>query len=114
NYQVFEQQMLEVLREVCKEYTNTKKLEEIAKQTKTKQCKEVNIKKQIESFKQAINNETRKLEVMYDDRLAGIITLDEYMKNANRIKEIVKGYEQNIKEIEQELSRESDKTKNDN
>ena len=28
--------------------------------------------------------------------------------------EIVKGYEQNIKEIEQELSRESDKTKNDN
>lgn len=24
NYQVFEEQMLEVLREVCKEYTNTK------------------------------------------------------------------------------------------
>ena len=114
NYQVFEQQMLEVLREVCKEYTNTKKLEEIAEQTKTKQCKEVKIKQQIESFKQAINNETRKLEVMYDDRLAGIITLDEYMKNANRIKEIVKGYEQNIKELEKELSGESDKTKNDN
>ena len=73
-----------------------------------------NIKKQIESFKQAINNQTRKLEVMYDDRLAGIITLDEYMKNANRIKELVKGYEQNIKDLEQEISCESDKTKNDN
>lgn len=36
--------MLEVLREVCKEYTNTKKLEEIAKQTKTKQSKEIDIK----------------------------------------------------------------------
>lgn len=105
--------MLEVLREVCKEYTNTKKLEEIAKQTKTKQCKEFDIKKQIESFKQAIDNETRKLEVMYDDRLAGIITLEEYMKNANRIKELVRGYEQNIKELEQELSGESDKTKSE-
>lgn len=41
------------------------------------------------------------------------ITLDEYMKNANRIKEIVKGYEQNIKELEQELSGENDKTKNE-
>ena len=51
---------------------------------------------------------------MYDDRLAGIITLKEYMKNANRIKELVRGYEQNIKELEQELSGESDKTKNDN
>lgn len=48
---------------------------------------------------------------MYDDRLAGIITLKEYMKNANRIKELVRGYEQNIKELEQELSGESDKTK---
>ena len=90
-----------------------KKLEEIAKTTKTKQRKEFDIKKQIESFKQSIDNETRKLEVMYDDRLAGIITLDEYMKNANRIKEAVKGYEQNIKELEQEISCESDKTKSE-
>ena len=50
---------------------------------------------------------------MYDDRLAGIITLDEYMKNANRIKEAVKGYEQNIKELGQELSGENKKNKNE-
>ena len=105
--------MLEVLREVCKEYTNTKKLEEIAKQTKSKQTQEFDIKKQIDSFKETIEKETRKLEVMYDDRLLGAITLDEYMKNANRIKEIVKGYEQNIRELEQELSGESYKTKNE-
>ena len=46
---------------------------------------------------------------MYEDRLAGIISLEEYMKNAERIKEIVKGYEQGIKEFEQELSGESNK-----
>ena len=118
NYQVFEEQMIEVLREVCKEYKNKKKLEEIAKQTKSKQTREFDIKKQIDSFKQNIEKETRKLEVMYEDRLAGIISLEEYMKNANRIKEIVKGYEQGIKEFEQELSGKSNtenkKTRLDN
>ncbi len=111
NYQVFEEQMLEVLKEVCKEYTNKKKLEEIAKQTKTRQAKEFDINKQIELFRQTIEKETRKLEVMYDDRLAGIISLDEYMKNAKRIKEIVKGYEENIKELEKELAGENTKNK---
>lgn len=104
NYQVFEEQMIEVLREVCKEYKNKKKLEEIAKQAKSKQTQEFDIKKQIDFFKQNIEKETRKLEVMYEDRLAGIISLEEYMKNAERIKEIVKSYEQSIKEFEQELS----------
>lgn len=111
NYQVFEEQMLEVLKEVCKEYSNKKKLEEIAKQTKTRQAKEFDINKQIELFRQTIEKETRKLEVMYDDRLAGIISLDEYMKNAKRIKEIVKGYEENIKELEKELAGENTKNK---
>ena len=114
NYQVFEEQMIEVLREVCKEYKNKKKLEEIAKQTKSKQTQEFDIKKQIDSFKQNIERETRKLEVMYEDRLAGIISLEEYMKNAERIKEIVKNYEQSIKEFEQELSGESNKNKEEN
>lgn len=111
NYQVFEEQMLEILRQVCREYKNKKKLEEIAKQTKSKQVQEFDLKKQIDSFKQNIEKETRKLEVMYEDRLAGIISLEEYMKNAERIKEIVKSYEQAIKEFEQELS---GKNNNDN
>ena len=113
NYQVFEEQMLEVLREVCKVYTDTKRLEEIAKQSKSKQKQEINIKTKIESFKEAIEKETRKLEVMYDDRLAGVISIDEYMKNANRIKETIKGYEQNIKELEKEISCKSYKTENE-
>ena len=59
NYQVFEEQMLEVLREVCKEYTNTKKLEEIAKQSKSKQSEYLCINKQIDSFKDTIEKESR-------------------------------------------------------
>ena len=111
NYQVFEEQMLDVLREVCREYTNKKQLEEIAKQAKKREAKELDINKQIEFFKKTIENETKKLEVMYDDRLAEIISLDEYMKNAKRIKENVKSYEENIKNLEKELSGENTKNK---
>ena len=100
NYQVFEEQMCEVLREVCKEYTNKKRLEEIAKQSNKKQTQELDLNRQIQDYKNEIEKETRKLEVMYEDRLNGIISLDEYMKNANRIKELVKNYEKNIKELE--------------
>ena len=104
---------LEPLAEIILAQTEKIPIEEIAKQSKSKQSKELCIKKKIDSFKETIEKETRKLEVMYDDRLAGIITLDEYMKNANRIKECVKGYEQSIIELEQELSGENDKTKSE-
>ncbi len=111
NYQVFEEQMLEVLRQICKEYTNKKKLREIAKNTKTKQSKEFSIKNQLQNCKQAIENETKKLDLIYEDRLAGIISIDEYMKNANRIKELIKRYEENIQVLEKELS--GEECKND-
>ena len=109
NYQVFEEQIIEVLREICKVYTDRTKLEKLATHAKTKQNKELDIKSRILYFKEQIEKETRKLEVMYEDRLAGVISLDDYIKNANRIKEIVKGFEQNINELENNLSGESNK-----
>ncbi|MDO5557909.1 MAG: recombinase family protein [Clostridia bacterium] len=69
NYQVFEEQMINLLKDICMEYTNQVKLEEIAKQTKSKQAQEFDRKKQIEDLNKAIENETKKLDLMYDDRL---------------------------------------------
>ena len=103
NYQVFEEQMLEVLREVCKEYSNTKKLEEIAKKSKSKEDKELDLKNRLKTYETQIQKETRKLELLYEDRLSEIITVDSYIENANRIKNEVKEYQERIKEIEQEL-----------
>ena len=40
--------------------------------------------------------------------------MTDWQELSHRIKEIVKGYEQNIKDLEQEISCESDKTKNEN
>ncbi len=100
NYQVFERQMLEVLRDVCSGYKDKKKLEEIANKAKSKKEKKQDYQKQIDNLKEAIQRENAKLEIMYEDRLSGIISLEEYAKNANRIKEIVKVHEQSIKELE--------------
>ncbi len=101
NYQVFEEQMISVLREICKEYKDKKRLEEIAKLNKKE--KKIDFQKQIDVCKESIEKEKAKLEVMYEDRLNGIISLENYMKNANKIKEFVKEYEEKIKEFEANL-----------
>lgn len=113
NYQVFEEQMISVLREIFKEYKDKKRLEEIAKLSKNKKAKKIDFQKQIDSFKEAIEKEKIKLEVMYEDRLNGIISLEDYMKNANKIKELVKEYENTIKELEANLKGEKVESKED-
>lgn len=113
NYQVFEEQMISVLKEICKEYKDKKRLEEIAKLSKNKRDKKIDFQKQIDICKETIEKEKTKLEVMYEDRLNGIISLEDYMKNANKIKELVKQYEQTIKELEANLKGEKIESKED-
>ena len=113
NYQVFEESMILVLKEICKEYSNKKKLEEIAKKSKSKEDKELDLKNRLKTYEAQIQKETRKLELLYEDRLSEIIAVDSYIKNANRIKNEVKEYQDRIKEIEQELSGEINKQNKD-
>ena len=113
NYQVFEESMILVLKEICKEYSNKKKLEEIAKKSKSKEDKELDLKNRLKTYEAQIQKETRKLELLYEDRLSEIIAVDSYIKNANRIKNEVKEYQDRIKEIEQELSGEKNKQNKD-
>ena len=47
NYQVFEESMIVVLREICKEYSDKKKLEEIAKKSKSKEDKESDLRNKL-------------------------------------------------------------------
>lgn len=104
NYQVFEESMIVVLREICKEYSNKKKLEEIAKKSKSKEDKKLELENKIENYKTQIKKETRKLELLYEDRLAEIITVENYIENANRIKNDVEDYQKRIKELKKELN----------
>lgn len=113
NYQVFEESMIVVLKEICKEYSNKKRLEEIAKKSKSKEDKELDLKNRLKTYETQIQKETRKLELLYEDRLSEIITVDSYIENANRIKNEVKEYQERIKEIQQELSGEENSKNKD-
>ena len=104
NYQVFEESMILVLKEICKEYSNKKKLEEIAKKSKSVKYKELDLKSKLKTYETQMQKEIRKLELLYEDRLSEIITVDSYIENANKIKINVKEYQNKIKEIEKELS----------
>ena len=104
NYQVFEESMIVVLREICKEYSNKNKLEEIAKKSKSKEDKKLELENKIENYKTQIKKETRKLELLYEDRLAEIITVENYIENANRIKNDAHDLQKRIKELEKELN----------
>mgnify|MGYP005792957481 CR=1 FL=1 len=107
NYQVFEESMILVLKKICKEYSNKKKLEEIAKKTKSKEDKELDLNNRLRTYEIQIEKETRKLELLYEDRLSEIITVERYIENANRIKNEVKELQDRIKDIEKELNGES-------
>ena len=113
NYQVFEESMILVLKEICKEYSNKKRLEEIAKKSKSKEDKELDLKNRLKTYESQIQKETRKLELLYEDRLSEIITVDNYIENANRIKNEIKEYQERIKEIEQEISGEENSKNKD-
>lgn len=113
NYQVFEEGMIIVLKEICKEYSNKKKLEEIAKKSKSKEEKELDLQEKLKAYEKQIEKETRKLELLYEDRLSEIITVDRYIENANKIKTKVQEYQAKIKKIEQELSGENKKRNKD-
>ena len=67
----------------------------------------------LKTYETQIQKETRKLELLYEDRLSEIITVDSYIENANRIKNEVKEYQERIKEIQQELSGEENSKNKD-
>lgn len=113
NYQVFEKSMILVLKEICKEYSNKKRLEEIVKKSKSKEDKELDLKNRLKTYEAQIQKETRKLELLYEDRLSEIIAVDSYIENANRIKNEIKEYQERIKEIQQELSGEENSKNKD-
>lgn len=104
NYQVFEESMIGILREICKEYSNKKTLEEIAKKSKSKKDKKFDLENKIENYKTQIKKETRKLELLYEDRLAEIITVENYIEKARKIKNDIDDYQKRIKELGKELN----------
>ncbi len=75
NYPKFEKRILEIVRQVCKIYTNRTMLEETYKKVKDKSIDLVaSIKKQIETIDIKIIDINKNLDSLYNDKLNGILT----------------------------------------
>jgi hypothetical protein len=105
--------MLQVLKEVCMQYSDKKKLEEIAKKSQSKEDKENLLKDKLKTYNAEIEKQNRKQELLYEDRLSEIITVEAYIENANKIKNEIIDLQNRIKEIECELSGEESKNNKD-
>jgi hypothetical protein len=105
--------MLQVLKEVCMQYSDKKKLEEIAKKSQSKEDKENLLKDKLKTYNAEIEKQNRKLELLYEDRLSEIITVESYIENANKIKKKKIDLQDRISETECELSGEESKNNKD-
>ncbi len=75
NYPKFEKRILEIVRQVCKIYTNRKMLEETYKKVKDKSIDLVAaVKKQIETMDIKIADINKNLDSLYNDKLNEILT----------------------------------------
>jgi hypothetical protein len=95
------------------QYSDKKKLEEIAKKSQSKEDKETLLKDKLKTYNTEIEKQNRKLELLYEDRLSEIITVESYIENANKIKKKKIDLQNRIKEIECELSGEESKNNKD-
>lgn len=75
NYPKFEKRIVEIVRKVCKIYSNRTMLEETYKKVKDKSIDlVVSVKKQIETIDIKIANINKNLDSLYNDKLNGILT----------------------------------------
>ena len=63
----------------------------------------MDLENKIENYKTQIKKETRKLELLYEDRLAEIITVENYIENAKKLRMILKTIKKELKNLKKSL-----------
>lgn len=106
-YQEIEDIVLENLRGMCKEYLNCKALEQVLKNSDKLKKQKENILFEITKIENNINNLNRKIDICYNDKLEGTITLDMYKRaynnltlEINELKQKQKDYEKMLFDLE--------------
>ena len=101
NYEMLEEQLLKVLKDICNKYTDKKRLEEIAKQNKDLKDKQQEYVEQINYYSNIIEKEKRKLEMVYEDRLNDVISLEEYRSASMKMKQRIEEYQKEKTKLEE-------------
>ena len=104
NYEILEQQLLKILRDICNKYADMKRLEEIAIKKKGVQCEKAEQIRMINYYSDMIRKEKNKLERVYEDRLNDIITVEEYKKMSEKIKSNAMSYENLKSNLEKQVN----------
>lgn len=84
-YQVLEDLVLDNLREMLVKYLDEKTLESILKNSDKLKQKKNSIKQEIFRLENSIESVTRKIDVCYNDKLEGNITLEMYKRTYNNL-----------------------------
>ena len=69
----------------------------------------MDLNNKLKTYNTEIEKQNRKLELLYEDRLSEIITVESYIENANKIKSEIIDLQNRIKEINNELNGEESK-----
>ena len=102
-YEKLEKIILSDIRETCKTYLNENKLANILKNTDRLKKKKDSIKSEIFRIDRQIENTNKKIDISYNDKLEGNITLEMYKRTYNNLTIEINESKNKKKELERLL-----------
>lgn len=106
NYFDLENQVLELLRNICSKFLKMIDYENITKEhIKEISTLEKTLSDKILKTEDEIKNLDRKIQEAYDDKLEGIISVDTYIKFSESLEEKKKSFQRSLEELEADLVR---------
>lgn len=113
NYQKLEKKVIDLLRKICTAYTDKSNLEAIA-QNGNKVSIESTLKQKIDYYINMEDKNNRKLDRLYEDRLDGIITIEDFKRMSDKIIKERDNFIATRKDYETKLLEHKEKIKNSN
>ena len=114
-YQIIEDLVLDSLRKMAKKYLDENNLESILKNSDKLKKKKDNIKQEIFRLENSIESANKKIDICYNDKLDGNITLEMYKRTYNNLTVEINESKNKKKEYEKMLfDLENNQSSNDN
>ena len=102
-YQIIEDIVLDSLRKMAKKYLSENNIQSMLKNSDKLKKKKANIKMEIFRLERNIENANKKIDVCYNDKLEGNITLDMYKRTYNNLTLEINNSKNKINEYEKIL-----------
>ena len=102
-YETIENIVLKDLRDMCKEYLNVKRLNDIAKNSNALEKKKKSLENDILKLDNKIELLKKKIDICYNDKLEGNITLEMYKRTYNNFMVDIKKIEKDKLNLQENL-----------